>query len=201
MNSAPRFGSVSVSPVTGIELVTVFDFEASDWYDAETPLSYQFEFVSYSLLSMTLMARAEKTYAEGVLPAGNPEDGSNVTCVVRVFDSLDAFAVTSTKVVVTPAIGDSVGLLTESITSSSALSDVDTLKQLISVGTTVINHINASEAVAINCVSLNRVTSISLGNSCGSCKTGFVGESAPSLSACVSSVLNAAEEKSCSNTC
>jgi len=198
VNAAPRYGSLSVTPPSGIELSTRFEFVTRNWYDSEVPLSFQFEFISYSQLNMTISNRVEQSFAVGVLPAGNPDAAYNLTCLVRVFDSLDASAVAFDHVAVAVADTDIVPILSDGLVNSAASGDVDATKQLLSVGASVINQINMSESV--DCAALHRAPTLSLGRSCGQCVSGYVGENPPSSVEC-RLPSGPVVQKTCSGVC
>lgn len=183
MNSPPQYGTLSVTPSQGVELSTSFRFVTTGWYDGETPITYQFEFLSYSGLNMSLMNRAEQTYTSALLPAGYPDAEYNLTCRVRAYDSLDAFSLMSEDVTVSLAVSGTETILASQLANSASIGDVDGMKQLLSAGSSVINQINISQS--LNCSQFHREASVSLGGSCGECLPGFIGEDAPSTAECL----------------
>jgi hypothetical protein len=184
VNSPPQPGSLSVDPEDGIEMDTVFSFTALDWTDAELPLSYEFSFQAGGQPGV-VRGKLAQPYTNTLLPRGPQAKGSIVTCLVKVYDSLNSFASASAPVKVSSQgftssqIQDNVKLqLTE------ARGDVDSLKQVLSIATSLLNTVDCS----INCSALNR-NDCTTSNVCASCVPGFIDITGEDNSECISSSL------------
>lgn len=114
-NSPPVSGLFSVSPSSGLELLTVFSPIASLWYDDDLPMLYSFGFVSTSG-SLVMMPITQSAYATTVYPAGQDIDNFNVTAVLQVYDHTLAYTSAASYVQVatgaySPSYMLSIGLL------------------------------------------------------------------------------------------
>jgi len=197
-NGPPLYGRFAVEPVVGQELSTPFIFSTDNWYDEQTPITYQFDFVSYSKLVMPVLTRSDVSFTSTVLPSGDPTAGYNISCKVTAFDSLDAFSVIWKSIIVDPSSAGNTGALLEALASKSETGGVDATKKFLSVGASAMNRINISEAP--NCAGLNRLSSFTISNSCGDCLSGYLGDPGPLDTACAlpgAAVTN----KTCSPSC
>ena len=192
-NGSPQYGVFTVSPTNGTELVDEFNMYTSNWYDVNTPITYQFEFVSLNLLDMPVITRSEQTYASTLLSAGSASNGYAVVCQVRAFDNLGAYTVITQSVTVHPTSSSNAYNVLNSLSTNS---DLDSLKQYIALGSAVTSRSSGS---GVNCATLNRLSS-STSNDCGDCATGYVGDLGPSISTCY--VLGASVvDKTCDFGC
>ena len=62
-NTPPASGLLAVDPESGIEISTVFSFSSSNWFDEDTPLTYEFSFYSNSNIKQVFHSRSELSYA------------------------------------------------------------------------------------------------------------------------------------------
>jgi hypothetical protein len=137
---------------------------------------------------MVLRSKLQLSYTSTVLPSGSQEFNFSLTCLVRVFDSLDSSSLSSFEAIVktkdlpTSALRDY--LLTQSNESRSSLS-VDDLKTVISSSASVLNAVDCSNAPQSVCDSLNRERCGAVVGTCGECKSGHVGVSGPSNTLCL----------------
>jgi hypothetical protein len=117
-NGAPYNGKFSVTPPSGTELSTPFDFTATSWFDENLPLSYQFGFLSGSEVFLLVQGKSENSAATTNLPS---VPGGNVTCQVQVFDAFGASTVVQTYVLVSKtAAGDLRGYLSSMMSVNAA---------------------------------------------------------------------------------
>jgi len=193
-NGPPQYGSFAVSPATGLPLQTRFLPRASQWFDEHTPISYQFEYATSQGLIMVLQGRSERAHASAMLPAGTTATDFNVTCRVRVFDSLGASAVARTAVHVQegPTTTGSGVNSTSSTDITAALSgqlaaaegDLDATRQVIGLYGTVLNIVNCSAVP--NCTALGRLECSIKSHTCGACIDGYIGDAGPANGVCLS---------------
>jgi len=99
-NGPPLPGTFDVQPHVGVELTTSFMFLASKWSDEDLPLTYAFSFTSSTGALLTLQSRSEISYGNSTLPAGDPDKGYSLGCVVKVYDSVSACSTASSTVIV-----------------------------------------------------------------------------------------------------
>ena len=189
-NSPPLPGSFTVTPNEGTELSTVFRFSADAWTDVDLPLTYQFGFISSSSRSKLLIkSRSDSIFGSSTLPAGpgtaNAAAGVGaIECVCEVFDKLDAVELVASYIKVSPAA--SVEQLQSNIlaTLSRNRGDVESMRQSIAVGSTVLNAVNCT--LAPNCTELNRSPCSRTSHTCGACLAGYVGDEGPANAQCIS---------------
>ena len=185
-NGSPVPGQYEVSPIEGIELSTVFVFVASLWNDPDLPITYQFGFISPATRqNLVILGRSPTTTASTTLPAGFDGDGNVVNCTLQVFDVLNSTYTMYDPVKVTPVTtaSDRKQSLINFISSASS-DNVDSQKNLISVASTTLNHINCT--VPQNCSSINRQPCSKTAYTCGSCLPNFQGDSGDKNSLCIS---------------
>ena len=183
-NGPPLPGMFSVSPSTGEELSTRFQFSAATWIDAHLPITYQFGFKSVTTgANLVARSRSEATFGSSTLPAGTAASSYAVSCYVEVYDSLNAYAIAWAAVTVTPV--DDEEALQSSILANLAASagNVDDTKSAISVGSSVLNSVNCTLAPA--CSSLNRAECGMRDHTCGACLGGYVGDAGDGNSLCI----------------
>ena len=212
-NSNPNPGSFSVRPSHGIELSSVFTFQAAGWSDEDLPLSYQLSARQSAFGPLlTLFPRAELTAQESVLAAGSALDGYTVVCELRVFDVLDAVTISSSTVEVLPGSAS----LAEGIPRLKVMSrllagagkSLDETVRVVALVSAALSTTNCS--LAPNCSSLHRyscgsnpvVAAVTVAeHSCGECLPGFFGDAGPGNSVCAPIQISAAavpsEEQFC----
>jgi hypothetical protein len=195
-NSPPSLCVLNVDPPSGAMLETMFLLASSSCVDEDLPLAYQFGYFQPSLSStddiVVLRSKLELPYTSTALPLGSRESNFSLLCGARVFDSLDSFSMSSFRVMVDDK-NRSASLLREylfiGMNESRLSQNVDELKTVISLGTSVLNEVDCSSVPWTFCLSLNRDRCGLLVGTCGDCLSGFVGVSGPSNSQCISSTL------------
>jgi hypothetical protein len=201
-NAPPSPGSFTVSPTSGVSLVTVFTYGASAWSDTDGdyPLNYQYGFASPTDGTFVVVSgRSLTVRATSALPPGVAGSNYGVSTRLNVFDSLSAITSTTLAVRVNNSLFTSsssgsssasqklnisfIGSVVSSGLSSAGL-DTDSLKQVISTTAVAMNSVSCGGAPA-NCTALGRYHCSSVVNTCGSCLPNFVGASGASNQACV----------------
>jgi hypothetical protein len=185
-NSPPTLGVFSVSPLQGLELATTFSMSARFWVDADTPISYEFGFVSPSTGAVfVLQSKGLQSLASAYLPAGSSAVNSSLTTYVEVFDSLRASVLEYVSVQVA-SVGLNETNINSKTTSFMALvgGNVDGMKQVFSVVVNTLTAVNCSQAP--NCSALNRFDCMATPHTCGSCiSSSYVGINGDSNEKCV----------------
>jgi len=199
-NGAPQYGDFSVMPASGIELSTIFSFRTENWYDAHTPITYQFEYFTSAGLVSVIQSRSELAYGSAMLPAGTGTD-SNVTCRVSVFDALDAVVKSSHQVTVLAAASQSVADLASLVDSqiASAAGDNDATRQTISLFASVLNTVNCTLAPNCTDIGRNSCASSTASHTCGSCLSGLIGDQGSANTECLSASALTALQSNTSN--
>ena len=113
VNSPPNSGNLIVSPKYGYfgekEYSTTFAIMASRWCDTDVPLSYSFFYcfpVDATYAGRNGFVLLGDIYHNPVLysylPAGDSNDGMEITLMVKVFDSMGAYSTSTTTARVYP---------------------------------------------------------------------------------------------------
>lgn len=192
-NGPPTPGIFTVSPSSGTELETIFNFYASQWNDPELPITYMFGFKSNNG-NMIIQSRSELSYGESTLPSGKETPNNGLTMVLSVFDTLDAYS--SMSYMVNVAKSNPNTLLTMVNNQLNSInSDPQIIKQTLSVVSTSINFVNCS---GTNCGALNREDCSTIEFTCGSCLNGFIGDYGNKNTLCIDP---STEFKNTSKTC
>jgi hypothetical protein len=195
--NSPPFGGVSdVSPRRGLMLETIFLLFSSGWVDEDLPLSMQFGYLTSSTDDMTVFrSKLPLSYTSSLLPSAHSGASgihSNLTCVVVVFDSMDASSRSTSGVSVEAAkmsVEDLSVFLLHGINGSKLSSNTDDLKNVLSSTTTVLNQVNCSGSP--DCGSLNREDCSLVEGTCGECLSGSVGLAGASNTRCLFGVFAA----------
>lgn len=186
-NSPPLGGTLLVIPSDGVMFETIFSFQTSGWVDEDLPITYQFGYLTSSLLLTVFRSKIELSYTSTVLPSGSKGTISNLTSAVDVFDSLDS-SVQSTFGVsveeVKMSLADLNSFLISGINGSKVNSNSDDLKSVISSVTNILNRVNCSNSP--DCHLLNRLDCSLVEGTCGNCLPGFIGLSGSSNTRCAS---------------
>jgi hypothetical protein len=183
-NSPPVSGSFLIDPPKGITLQVTFTFLASQWVDADLPLSYQFGFLTPLQQGVVVRSRMELSYTSGVLPAGYT-DNFSLPCYVNVFDIMDASTLMMTEVIVEDtqlSLDDLDSFLQIGVNNSH--DNLNDLKNVLATTTSLISRQNCSTAPL--CDHLNRMACSLVAGTCGECKDGFIGLSGQSNTYCLS---------------
>jgi hypothetical protein len=186
-NSPPSLCEFEVSPQVGVILETTFLMSSSRCVDEDLPISYQFGYSSLDKM-VVLRSKLELSHTSTHLPLGSPETNYSLSCLTRVFDSLDASRVfVFDDVVVGKNANQSIQVkdyLMKGLNES--LGDPDSLKSVVSLTTSVLNVVDCSLSPVSYCSSLNRQRCDNMPNTCGECTSGHVGVSGPSNTPCLS---------------
>lgn len=185
VNSIPLPGYFDVTPPSGRELITPFSFTALNWQEEDLPLSFEFGFfLSAQLLSMIVNPRSLMSFASATLPGGAASNGFIIDGFVNVFDVYGAnnSATSAVEVLKGEASSSRLQEIGSQILSTST--QPAQAQQLISTLTAVLNSVDCSDSP--NCASLNRFPCANVANTCGSCLSGFLGESGESNQMCLS---------------
>jgi hypothetical protein len=180
-----------------VEVVDSFTFLASEWFDAEIPLQYQFGYVTLSGAEATVRSKTDAAFGQSTLPAGPSASNFTVSCIVRVYDLLAASTslsytvrVTKQKVRESNALST---LITAGLTEGAA--SLDGLKQATSLGAYLLNDVDCSAAP--DCASRNRKACFRTKNTCGECLSSlYIGDSGDSNQACVLASLQQGRNQS-----
>jgi hypothetical protein len=179
VNASPLPGYFQVTPPNGSALSTSFLLSASLWSDEDLPLSYEYRYLSEKGVGLVVRGRSESTFTNSRLPSGVSSKGFELTCQLRVFDSLNANEMT-TSVVIVKSLEDSglgiqamAGQLSAQLAVASS-GNVDDTKQMMSLGLSLLSAKDCSR-LTVDCGSLNReeCEQGSTPNSCGPCLSGF----------------------------
>jgi len=185
-NGPPQYGIFSVSPASGVGRDTVFSLRTHSWFDAHTPLFYQFEHMSPVGARVVLQGRSRQVAAAVALPAGASGSGFNVTCLVRALDSLGASSTVAHTVTVNPAPEQTINQISAAVATelSLAVGSLDSTHQVIGAYGSALNTVDCSTAP--NCGGLNRQECGSHTGACGPCLDGFLGDTGSGNGVCLS---------------
>ena len=216
VNKAPTPGILSISPISGEELSTMFVFSCSRWVDEDLPLTYVFGYLSSSGQQVMLRSRSETAYSSSMLPAGQKTSSSTKQVLVGISQVYDSYLASSyvdsevevkEKTVQLTAV-DILNFVQNSSLSSSS-SSVDEMKQATALVTYLLNKVDCSKAP--NCTSLLRKSCSRTTNTCGACLSeSYLGDSGDANTACYSplSITTASggvklvdESKTCNSDC
>ena len=148
VNIPPLPGTFEVSPKNGTAVSTKFLFLASKWYDDDLPLSYAFGYYSDSDgKALIVQDLSESTYGYSFLPAGSSAVNHDVTCYVKVLDSLGeyAHAMASAKVLSGGlSLAELQSLANDTFTASEG--STDGVKSAIALYSTTVNGADCVES-------------------------------------------------------
>jgi len=184
VNSAPSAGTFAVEPTNGTAINTNFLFVANLWMDDDSPVSFQFGYLSYHDTFNVVRDRSESGYGYSILPAGRTTKRFLLTCLVVVFDVLDARTSASTDIFVQDIELDYL-TLQDKITAELSVSwgNLDSTKMILSTTSSILNTRDCSNAP--DCVALNREECARVDNTCGKCLPGFIGTASDDNSDCI----------------
>ena len=96
VNNAPTSGGLSITPMTGVAITTLFTFTMSNWIDEDLPLTYEFRYLSISqanVKSEVPLGNADASPSlNSAMGPGKAQSGYKVTMVGYVRDVYDAEA-------------------------------------------------------------------------------------------------------------
>jgi hypothetical protein len=186
INALPTPGVCSVTPSSGMELSTKFEMIASYWVDDDTPISYEFGFLSSSSnATLVVQTKGLNSFVSTYLAAGTSVKNYSLTTSIQIFDSLGADVVEFVEVQVM-SFGLNMTVVRSKTTDLLAenAGNVDGMKQIISIVATTITAVNCSQAP--NCTALHRLDCLSTPQTCGTCTSDdYVGASGDSNTMCV----------------
>ena len=183
-NGPPLPGVFSVHPSLGIELTTSFQFSASLWSDEDLPLTYAFGFESATALSnLVIVRRSERTFSSSVLPAGTESDNYVISCSLQVTDSIGAAADARSFATVTPLLAANKLAALSNMLQNTEGDSVDSIRNTLTVVSTALNAANCTGAPT--CSTLNRSACQRTTDTCGSCMSGYVGDSGDRNTRCM----------------
>jgi hypothetical protein len=142
-----------------VEASTVFALSASQWSDADLPLSFIFGYVTTSSSLVTLQSRSAAAFALSQLPAGDGSgsQGSVVVVFAQVLDNLDCNATATASATVTsnPALSSFENILSWMQSQANSSSSVDDTKRRVALTAHLANRVDCSAAP--NCSALHRL--------------------------------------------
>jgi len=181
----PLPGVFAVTPATGgMELNTSFSFSTDLWSTDNTPLTYEFGFVSASGNFISLQARSEAADAVGGLPAGNPDDDYALTLRMWAYDSLNARTKLDVNVQVLPLVISDSDLQDMTSDQLAEAGDANSIGGIVGTTNEFLNAVNCTDAGSGFCDGLNREPCASVAQTCGPCKAGYYGLYGASNNAC-----------------
>lgn len=210
-NSPPSPGHFLVTPSSGYGFATKFAMEATYWSDTDIPLSYEFGFISSSSVASVgsvVQSKSASTSTQTYLSAGLASANYSLSTTLQVFDSLGSSVSVVRVLQVFPVQMNATEVSQRTATLLAEVgSDVDGLKQVISVVTATVSAVDCS--LAPNCTLLNRLKCSTVANTCGACISSlFVGSTGASNDMCVpvsavDSVITSvwASSKQCPSSC
>ena len=187
-NGPPTPGLFKALPYTGVELSTVFNFSAANYIDPDLPLTYQFGFINNGVRNV-LQSRSLLFISYSYLAAGA------VTSFVQVFDSYGVYIESTAIAIVSKQQNQQ--LLQESLLSAlhASKGDSEATQNALVLASAVLNQVSCDKAAT--CDRFHRSQCSKVTDTCGACKTGFIGDSGDSNSICVD--LNAVKSNSSSS--
>ena len=131
---------------------------------------------------MVLQGRSNSSAGNTTLAAGGRSVGFMVPCFVQVFDSYSAYNISTVEVMVSEM--DSASASSSILNQLQSVSNPDAMKQALAVASSVMNRVDCS--LTPSCAAYNRESCLSTANTCGSCLSGYIGQSGDGNSMCVS---------------
>ena len=176
-NGPPLMGIFKALPQNGIELSTIFNFTAIDYIDPDLPLTYQYGFINNGL-HIVLYKRSLAYTFQSTLPAGS------MICYVQVFDSYGVYTESTEVVTVSKELDQQ--RLQETILNQlhSTSNNSIILQTTLALVSAVLNSASCQKAPI--CENLNRMECSTVANTCGLCKSGFIGDADNSNNICIS---------------
>ena len=176
-NTAPENGYVQASPELGLALSTEFTVSAPLWTDdvSDYPLSYQFTYqLSAASQTLTIGSKSETAYVTSNLPAGLFSESYILSVVGYIYDIYSAVATASTTVAVTEdASTDLTSFLDTALENAINSGNTDLAFQTINNAASTLGIVNCT--VAPNCTTLFRANCQNTPNTCGKCRSGYLG--------------------------
>lgn len=164
VNRAPRFGTFTVSPSSGIVYQTVFELKAEGWRDDDVPLTYVFSYEDpQSNQSVPLGERTESATLTTLLGLSHITSTITLRLKLEVFDSLNASTVSYFNVDLDSSRTSTVQNILETVSRSSAVSNGGEKIQLLAMVGQQLNcgYQNQSEQCA-KMLSLLRTTEVAM---------------------------------------
>jgi hypothetical protein len=155
-NSPPSPGLCQLSTYSGTELSTTFLLSTSGWIDSDIPIYYQFGFISPSSSSRLLIqTKSQLTFAQSTLPAGLASKNYSLTTTFQIYDNLGSSTseYVSVQVMSSNRNLSAINQLT-SIMLTEASGNVDSLKQTVSIISSIVNAVNCTGRTAPLCTDM-----------------------------------------------
>lgn len=155
MNTPPTPGQIIVAPTQGTELSTQFTLRAKNWDDIDLPLSFQFYYVSFTGLRVSISGSSQD--ASSVItkfPAGRVEDEHNITCILQVSDSAGGSSILTSQAVVAPMVVSFEQMTTLMDDGAGTTRSVDSLMNAVMLVSSVMNRKDCTSAP--KCTLINR---------------------------------------------
>eukprot|EP00981_Chlorochromonas_danica_P011158 scaffold3779_cov254-Ochromonas_danica.AAC.18 len=186
---APVGGSISVSPIEGIGLITLFTFITSGWMDdsGSYPLQYGFHYiVSVQTPPIAIQMVNTPTVIRSTLPSGLKQNRFEVVVIARAVNVYGGTGSTFTTIVVTEPPSNMTYYAYMSYEQQNArnLSSMDALLCSACNVMMMMAAVNCSSAPQSLCASLNRSPCQTVPQTCSNCLEGFVGVVGPSNTLC-----------------
>ena len=191
VNSAPTSGATTVAPSGGDPLVTQFLLKTASWTDDSTdlPLSYSYYFqLSSNLDPLIIAKRGLVPSVTLTLPYALETEGYNIDLIVYVYDIFDAAAETVVNVTMTNgamSLDDIGSLVGDSLDSAFSSGNYDGALLVMNSLSSSINGVNCT--LAPDCAAMNRDSCLFTPQTCGSCKSGYLGIVGDKNAPCVNS--------------
>ena len=200
-NSLPLPGVFTVSPGEGLSLVDHFSFHAFLWSSDHLPLLYSFGFQSASSnLMVPLMLKSSDVKLTAALPQGVQQKDYSLTCVLHVYDAVDARSEAAVEVRVSPggsSAHDLSSVLDSLADGNSSLSFETVFGPLVET----VAAVNCS--LAPDCSLYHRQNCSAVAHTCGPCvsEVDFFGEDGHHNSRCArrATLQEGGQDTSCSD--
>jgi hypothetical protein len=181
-NLAPRGGSILITPSTGYEVQTPFTVKAMRWIDKDLPLGYQFSYSTAQNFQLEIGGSSRyHNSTTALLPAGAASARYSLNCSVRVYDMYGAASQATTSVTVRPVSSQVAHAFVLAAINTSSSKGISLC--VINLLWTLLSKVNCSGSPS--CATLYRSPCSSVDHTCGSCFSGYAGESGSRNSPCV----------------
>ena len=197
-NIPPLDGYFRISPLSGFEISTQFNFFADRWVDEDLPLTYQFGYIGNGNIVQVIGSQSSRNTSTSPLPSVSSSFQSFINCSVEVFDSLGASTTTLKSVLVHSSPSD---VISNYLNSTFHVSLITLPLKKISLIGSLLSKVNCSNAPS--CDSLHRRECSSVDHTCGNCLPQYIGESGSHNSICfnAANIPNISQSKECANNC
>jgi hypothetical protein len=187
MNSPPRNGEISCDPTSGVTYNTTFLLSTYSWLDdvSDYPLMYVLAYYTLDIGASTVVkSLSELAYASTKLGQGLSSKSYVLTVTGNASDFYGCVASVSTSVTVKPPTDTTALFSAASSEITTALSGGDSTAVLQVAGAVVSTLNDVDCTVPRECSSINRYDCSTTPNTCGKCKSGYLGIDGDSNIAC-----------------